>query len=169
MLSCNPIITERVSCGDEILYPSCSLCPKNVENPGNWCKGNCYIDSDTGYCKEKGIKFHNQNKHIIVQKCCQILILLNVTNIYLSDEFNQISKSFCSLANTYGVYDQLATAKLACLSDDSCIGIYDQSGNATGKMRLCQKGFIISDEYFSTIYQKKEYSGKNYRFTCNCL
>ena len=97
-----------------------------------------------------------------------IMILLNVRNIYLSDEFNQISKSFCSLANTYGVYDQLATAKLACLSDDSCIGIYDQSGDATGKMRLCQKGFIISDEYFSTIYQKKEYSGKNYRYSCNC-
>ena len=98
-----------------------------------------------------------------------ILTLLNVKNIYLSDEFNQISRSFCSLANTYGVYDQLATAKLACISDDSCIGIYDQSGDATGKMRLCQKGFIISDEYFSTIYQKKEYSGKNYRYTCNCL
>ena len=100
---------------------------------------------------------------------CQILTLLNVKNIYLSDEFNQISRSFCSLANTYGVYDQLATAKLACISDDSCIGIYDQSGDATGKMRLCQKGFIISDEYFSTIYQKKEYSGKNYRYSCNCL
>ena len=87
--------------------------------------------------------------------------------IHILDEFNKISGSFCSLANTYGVYDQLATAKLACISDDSCIGIYDKSGDATGKMRLCQKGFIISDEYSSTIYQKKEYSGKNYRYTWN--
>ena len=107
-------------------------------------------------------------------KILQFIILPNIEfvkdkNIYLSDEFNQISRSFCSLANTYGVYDQLAIAKLACISDDSCIGIYDQSGDATGKMRLCQKGFIISDEYFSTIYQKKEYSGKNYRYSCNCL
>ena len=54
-----PIITERVSCGDEILYPSCSLCPKNAENPGNWCKGNCFIDSSTGNCKERGIEFHS--------------------------------------------------------------------------------------------------------------
>ena len=59
MFSFIPIITERVSCGDEILYPSCSLCPKNAENPGNWCKGNCYIDSNTGNCKERGIEFHN--------------------------------------------------------------------------------------------------------------
>ena len=89
--------------------------------------------------------------------------------IHISDEFNKISGSFCSLANTYGVYDQLSTAKLACKSDANCIGIYDQSVDSTGKMRLCQKGFIISDAYFSTIYQKKEYSGKYHRYSSNSL
>ena len=44
---------DTISCGNDIISPKCSLCPKahNAALDG-WCGGHCEVDKTTGDCKE---------------------------------------------------------------------------------------------------------------------
>ena len=45
---------DSISCGNEILSPHCSLCPKlNDSFAANWCGGNCKVDETVGVCQDK--------------------------------------------------------------------------------------------------------------------
>jgi len=44
---------ETISCGNDIISPKCSLCPKAYDTGLNgWCGGHCEVDKSTGDCKE---------------------------------------------------------------------------------------------------------------------
>ena len=44
---------DTISCGNDIISPKCSLCPKAYDTGLNgWCGGHCEVDKSTGDCKE---------------------------------------------------------------------------------------------------------------------
>ena len=52
----------RITCGNEILSPRCSACPKTDDAKNeNWCDGNCYFDENDEICKEGSIVLHKRN------------------------------------------------------------------------------------------------------------
>ena len=56
MLQWNHMFTGTVSCGNEVIAPKCSLCPKiNDRGENDWCGGNCARNELTGICEKKGI------------------------------------------------------------------------------------------------------------------
>ena len=41
-------------CNEELLTPSCTLCPRGHEELGeNWCSNHCYLEANTGKCKKR--------------------------------------------------------------------------------------------------------------------
>lgn len=50
------MISEIVSCGNDVVSPQCRFCPKpKVTGLNKWCDGKCEIDESTGTCQDKGI------------------------------------------------------------------------------------------------------------------
>ena len=50
------IFTEIISCGNGILAPSCSVCPKPKHlEIDDWCRGDCAVDKSDGLCQDKGM------------------------------------------------------------------------------------------------------------------
>ena len=50
------MITEVVSCGNDVISPECRFCPKSIETGmANWCEGSCQIDKLTNICQPKGM------------------------------------------------------------------------------------------------------------------
>jgi hypothetical protein len=49
------LTVSDVSCGNKMLYPSCSYCENDNNTTINvWCNGNCYFDGVKGICQNKG-------------------------------------------------------------------------------------------------------------------
>ena len=52
--SYNGTLSVEITCGNDVLSPSCKNCPKtnDTQNDEQWCAGNCRIDKNDGICKE---------------------------------------------------------------------------------------------------------------------
>ena len=47
-------IAVHVSCGDNVMAPSCFMCPKSNDTISHsWCSGYCTYDTDNDICTER--------------------------------------------------------------------------------------------------------------------
>ena len=45
---------DAVSCGNTVISPRCSLCPKSYGLASiDWCSGNCDMNKESGFCKDR--------------------------------------------------------------------------------------------------------------------
>ena len=80
----------------------------------------------------------------------------------ISGGFLRTENSFCRSSNTYGSYDNLLSAKIACISDDKCIGIYETYHHKTMTFDICRNGFITSYLHTSVIYQRETHISSHF-------
>ena len=78
----------------------------------------------------------------------------------------------CSAGNAFGSYELLTMAKVACISDKTCIGVVDEGcglkWNTFGAYRICKKGFRNPSD--SCIHLKKDYNGMFiYQWSMTCV
>ena len=136
----------------EKLFPDCSYCPMNATNPETFCSGHCRFDFMRGKCELKG-------KHCLYNFYCNLdtkwYCVCKNSSLYISDEFTKKENSFCSISSTYGSYEHLLSAKIACASETRCIGIqetYNDDQNI--EFRLCRHKFITSYSHTSVIHHR---------------
>ena len=62
--TCNGIHVVKITCGNDVLSPSCEDCPKSniTRSDEQWCGGNCRIDENDGKCKENSkLYYHDES------------------------------------------------------------------------------------------------------------
>ena len=66
----------------------------------------------------------------------------------------------CSNYETYGRYDTLVKAKLACSSDANCFAVYNDVCDHNGVFSLCPVAIKTITSDSSCLYVKQEFSGR---------
>ena len=78
--------------------------------------------------------------------------------IFFVSEYTKVDKKHC-YSDRYGNYSTIQSAKIACLSDGNCQGVYDNGCNGkTSGIHLCPISATYSNSFGSCIYQKNENS-----------
>ena len=62
------------------------------------------------------------------------------------------------MSNLYDQHEYLNEAKIACVNDSQCIGVYEDSCNKIGPFMLLKSGFLTSVSGTNCIYKKTTYS-----------
>ena len=62
------------------------------------------------------------------------------------------------MSNLYDQHEHLNEAKIACVNDSQCIGIYEDSCDKDGPFMLLKSGFLTSVSGTNCIYKKTTYS-----------
>ena len=62
------------------------------------------------------------------------------------------------MSNLYDQHTHLNEAKIACVNDSQCIGVYEDSCNKIGPFVLLKSGFLTSVSGTNCIYKKTTYS-----------
>ena len=144
-----------ISCGSKTLFPDCSYCPKNTTNSEDFCKGHCQYNVLNGKCELKGGYAHcnliykdDLCKKVAISVVCSIIVQS------VSDVFTRIDNSFCRSSNLHGSYNSLLSAKIACISDDKCVGIYETYHRKAMTLQICRSRFITSYMHTSVIHQR---------------
>ena len=85
---------------------------------------------------------------------------INIAHVirFFVSEYTKLDKKHC-YPDRYGNYSSIQSAKIACLSDGNCKGVYDNgcNGKASG-IHLCPTSATYSNSFGSCIYQKNENS-----------
>ena len=67
-------------------------------------------------------------------------------------------------SNTYGEYNSLNVAKMACLNDTQCMGVYEASCNKNGPFALFKNNFVTKLYGVNCIYKRIMYG----KFILDC-
>ena len=68
------------------------------------------------------------------------------------------------MSNLYDQHKHLNEAKIACVNDSQCIGVYEDSSNKIGPFMLLKRGFLTSVSGTNCIYKKTRYSKSIYLY-----
>ena len=116
-----------VLCGNSIISPQCSLCPKtNGTKLNSWCSGNCELEESTGICKEK-CRFLGSvvfQMYLSINSLLGFSYHLTKSHLIITAKYVKVVGFDCEVKDQK--YQNLYDAKQACWSDNECTWIMDK-------------------------------------------